>query len=60
MQWYARFFAVRTDAEIQPVDGEVQQVDAVALAETSAWAEQTLVCPDVVPLLAELQRMLAD
>ena len=60
VQWYARFFAVRTDAEIQPVDGEVQKVDAVALAETSAWAEQTLVCPDVVPLLAELQRMLAD
>ena len=53
--WCGRFFAVQTDAEVRPADGEVQQIDAIPLAQVSAWAVATLVCPDIAPLLGELQ-----
>lgn len=59
VRWYARFFTVRTDAELHPADGEVQELDAIPLAEVSAWAASTLVCPDVVPLLEDLQKALS-
>lgn len=58
--WCGRFFAARTDAEVCPADGEVQQLDAIPLVQVSAWAVTTLVCPDIVPLLGEFQALLAD
>ena len=59
VRWYARFFTVRTDAELYPVDGEVQQIDVIPLAEVSEWAASAVVCPDVIPLIGDLQTALA-
>ena len=54
MSWYARFYVVRTDAELYPADGEVQRMDVVAPGELDAWAASVPVCPDVHPLLSTL------
>ena len=59
IRWHARFFTARTDAELHPADGEVQQIDVIPLDRVEAWAASTLVCPDVVPLLGDLQEALA-
>jgi 8-oxo-dGTP pyrophosphatase MutT (NUDIX family) len=41
-----RFYLVRTDAEIVPVDGEVVQVDRIHLDDVEEWAAQRKVSPD--------------
>lgn len=57
--WHARFFAVRTDDTIEPVDGEVQQIDAVPVGDVRRWAASKQVCPDALSLLDDLEQMLA-
>ncbi len=41
-----RFYLVRTDAEIVPVDGEVVQVDRIPLDQVEHWAAGRKVAPD--------------
>lgn len=58
VRWHARFFAVRTDAELHPADGEVQRMEAIDVGELEGWAASVPVCPDVEPLLEDIPRLL--
>lgn len=53
-----RAYLVRSDAPVNPVDGEVAALDRVPRAELAAWAAQRRVCPDslhgVLPALVGL------
>lgn len=56
VSWRARFFLVRTDADLHPADGEVQRMDSVPVREIDEWLGSVRICPDVHPLLAPLAR----
>lgn len=60
VRWYARFFALRTEADLYPADGEVQRIDTVDLVDLEQWAASRQVCPDVAVLLGALRDLLTD
>lgn len=57
---FGRIYLGRSDAELHCDDGEVVQVDEVAVGELARWADGRRVCPDsrhlVLPVLADLLR----
>ena len=54
-KWVGRFYLMRTDAELYPVDGEVQQMVEIPLDDFAAWAAEAELCPDVRPLISAVQ-----
>ncbi len=58
VRWVGTFYVHETDAVLHPADGEVQRMETVAVAELQAWADAHPLCPDVVPLLADLEAWL--
>lgn len=58
VSWVGVFFLLVTDAELYPADGEVAQMAEVTPDELREWARTHPLCPDVVPLLDDLEAWL--
>ena len=54
VRWRGVFHAITTDAELHPADGEVAAMEEVAIADVREWATTHPLCPDVEPLLDDL------
>ena len=54
VQWVGTFYALVTDAA-HPADGEVQAMEEVDIGRIRHWAADHPLCPDVLPLLDDLE-----